>query len=377
MTTLFFAAASFCAIATILHLASIAIAAARCRAGRGHLPPPRNAPGVTIVRPVCGLDNFAEETLRSSFALDYPNYEVVFCVASAQDPAVPLIRRLIAAHPHTVARLLAGNERVSANPKLNNCLKGWRAAKHDWIVLADSNVLLPRDYIQRLLAPWRMETGLVSSPAVGSRPHGFGAELECAFLNTYQARWQLAADGVGFGFAQGKTLLWRRGDLERAGGLHALAGEPAEDAAATKIVRAAGQRVRLAEPPFEQPLGRRTFADVWRRQVRWARLRRATFPIWHFPECATGALLPLASAAFVAAETGLPTAATVAMLASVWYGAEIALIAAARWHLPGLYPLYALLRDLMLPALWVSAWAGRDFTWRGTEMTVVADRAAV
>jgi ceramide glucosyltransferase len=377
MTTLIIAAALFCAIVTTLHLASIAIAVLHCRAGRKSLAAPLGAPGVSIVRPVCGLDNFAEETLRSSFALDYPAYEVIFCGASAQDQAVPLIRRLIAAHPHVNARLLVGNERVSANPKLNNCLKGWRAAKHDWIVLADSNVLMPRDYVQRLLEQWRPGTGLVSSPAVGSRPQGLWAELECAFLNTYQARWQLAADGVGFGFAQGKTMLWRRGDLESAGSLRALAAEVAEDAAATKIVRAAGRRVRLADAPFEQPLGRRTFADVWRRQVRWARLRRATFPFCHVPECATGAVLPLAAAALVAAASGLPVAACVAALATVWYGAEIALAAAAGWHLPGLYPVYAILRDLMLPTLWVSAWAGRDFTWRGNEMTVVTDRAAV
>src|SRR5213076_3364150 len=112
---------------------------------------------------------------------------------------------LIAEHPAVRAKLLVGDERISANPKLNNCLKGWRAAAHDWIVMADSNVLMPRDYIERLIAAWRPDTGLVVSPPLGSRPDGFWAELECAFLNTYQLRWLYVADRIGIGFAQGKS----------------------------------------------------------------------------------------------------------------------------------------------------------------------------
>jgi ceramide glucosyltransferase len=108
--------------------------------------------------------------------------------------------------------------------------------------MADSNVLMPRDYIRRLLGAWQPDTGLVCSPPVGCRPVGFWAGLECAFLNTYQVRAQYVADALGLGFAQGKTMLWRRADLEAAGGIGALGAELAEDAASTKIVRAAGFR---------------------------------------------------------------------------------------------------------------------------------------
>ncbi|MFX9065588.1 glycosyltransferase, partial [Acinetobacter baumannii] len=92
----------------------------------------------------------------------------------------------------------------------------------------------------------------------------------CAFLNTYQARWQYAADTLGFGFAQGKTMMFRRRDLEAAGGLVALGAEPAEDAAATKLVRGMGLNARLVDAPFAQPLGPRTWKQVWDRQARWA-----------------------------------------------------------------------------------------------------------
>ena len=277
--------AGFFLVATTgVHLASLAVAALRLRraapaTARGFT----DLPPVSLVRPLCGIDNFATDTLRSTFELNYPRYEILFCVASAKDPVIPLIELLMAGQPEADARLLIGDERASNNPKLNNVLKGWRAARYDWIVLADSNVLMPPDYLKRLFASWRADTGLVASPPIGSQPQSVWAELECAFLNTYQARWQYIADACGFGFAQGKTMLWRRADLDRAGGIEVLAREVAEDAAATKVVRDAGRKVQLVDRPFPQPLGYRTAAEVWHRQVRWARLRRASFFAISFP----------------------------------------------------------------------------------------------
>lgn len=367
-----FAAALFCGVTTTLHAISIGIAAYRCRAARlrtlpGELPP------VSIIRPVCGLDNFAETTLRSSFELAYPDFELAFCVASPRDPVIPLVRRLIAAYPTVPARLLIGDDDVSPNPKLNNCVKGWRATAHDWVVITDSNVLMPPDYVQRLLAAWRPDTGLVCSPPAGCRPDGFWANLECAFLNAYQARAQYFADTLGFGFAQGKSMLWRRADLEAAGGIKALGADIAEDAAATKIVRAAGLRVRLVDAPFGQPLGRRSLTEVWRRQTRWARLRRACFPHFYVPEILGGAVLPLIAAGYAAHGFGISAAAAVAALAFAWYGAEMALIRAAHWHFSGLYPLHAMLRDLLVPVLWIDGWIGSDFVWRGHQISIAEE----
>jgi ceramide glucosyltransferase len=320
-----------------------------------------------VVRPLCGIDNHIEETLRSTFMLDHPDYEVIFCVAFAKDPVVPLVRQLMAAHPHVPARLLVGEEGINANPKLNNCAKGWRAASHNLIVIADSNVLMPPDYIRRLLDCWRPDTGLVCSPPVGCNPVGLWAELECAFLNTYQARWQYVADSLGLGFAQGKTMFWCREVLERAGGIRALGAEIAEDAAATKVVRNAGLRVRLVDAPFGQPLGRRRVSEVWQRQVRWARLRRATFKPYFIPEILTGSLLPLIAAAFAAAGAEVSVMATVAGLALAWYAGEAVLAAAAGWHLTWRSPMLWMLRDLLVPALWISGWMG-GFVWRGHRM---------
>jgi ceramide glucosyltransferase len=369
--------AVFCGLALLIHLASVIVAIVRCRPPHRALPPAPDTPPVTIVRPVCGVDNFVEDTLASSFRLDYPHYEIIFCVAQARDPVVPIVRALMAAHPHVPARLLVGDDRVSHNPKLNNCVKGWDAAAHGWIVIADSNVLMPGDYIQRLLAAWQPRCGLVCAPPIASRPENIWAELECAFLNAYQARWQYCADTLGSGFAQGKTMLWRRADLEAAGGIRALGAELAEDAASTKVVRALGLDVHLVDAPFAQPLGRRGFREVWRRQTRWARLRRASFPHLFIPEILSGALLPSLGVGVVAHLCGWPMFESVGALLALWYGAEMALAWTAGWQVSAFSPLVAALRDLLLPWLWVDALAGTDFVWRGNAMSIAEDAEPV
>jgi ceramide glucosyltransferase len=370
MTIPFLAAEVLAFAATSIHVASTLTAIIRCKSRRSALAAPDQAPPVSLVRPVCGLENYIEETLGSAFALDYPNYEIVFCVASAQDKVVPVVRRLIEAHPDVPARLLIGNEKISDNPKLNNVYKGWRAAAHDWIVLADSNVFMPADYIQRLMSAWRDDTGLVCSPPVGCRPDGFWAEIECAFLNSYQARFQYTADTFGSGFAQGKSMLWKRSILDQAGGIRALASELAEDAAATKVVRGLGLRVRLVDAPFEQPLGHRTAAEMWRRQIRWARLRRTSFKAYYLPEILSGAVWPIAAIAVAAARSELPLV-SVPIMTALWYGSEAVLAWAAGWHLSLRSPLAWMVRDLLLPAVWFSGWLGSAFVWRGNYMRPV------
>ncbi len=368
MTGITLAALIFCAFATLMHLITAGLALWRSRVA--HVRERRCPQPVTIIRPVCGLDHYDELTLRSTFRLDHPDVEIIFCCAREQDPAVPFIEALIAEHSSVPARLLIGDDKPTANPKLNNLMKGWRQARRDWVVLADSNVLMPPSYVDELFACFLPGTGLVCSPPVGSAPKGFWAEVECAFLNTYQARWQLAADTVGFGFAQGKSMLWRRDDLNAAGGITALGIEIAEDAAATKVVRERGLRVRLVDRPFEQPLGPRRVRQVWDRQVRWARLRRATFPIYYVPEILTGSLLPLLAGTYAATALEFDPAIAAAFLAIIWFGTEWILAWKTGWHVGLWSPAAWLVRDLLLPLLWIKGFAGSSFTWRGNDMSV-------
>ena len=324
-------------------------------------------PKITLLRPVCGLENNLQETLASTFGIAYPDFEILFCVADARDPVVPLLRQLIAAHPDVSAQILIGEDRISGNPKLNNLAKGWAAAQGRFVAMIDSNVLLPRDALQRLLAEWRPGTGLVTSPPAGIRPNGFAARLECGFLNSFQGRWQLASAALGNGFAQGKILFWQRDFLNAAGGLAALGHEMAEDVASTKLVRAAGLQVRLTQRLFDQPIGDRSFDAVWRRQLRWSKVRRLGFPRLYLAEILAGSALPVLAALILAALGVLAPSLALALIL-LWYGAELALARASGWPAGPLDLLAFLCRDAILPLLWASAWASDSFEWRGNAM---------
>ncbi|TPL05226.1 MULTISPECIES: ceramide glucosyltransferase [unclassified Mesorhizobium] len=351
------------------NLASILLASSRLK--RRHvIAPPGGSQPVSIIVPSRGVEPFTQETLQRAFSLDWPRYELIFCVAQAEDPVIKLIDAAIARCPKVPARLLIGDDRVSANPKLNNCVKGWQAARHDWVILADSNVLMPRDYVQHLMAAWRPDTGLVCSTPVGSRPDGFWAEVECAFLNTLQARWQYAGEALGLGFAQGKSMLWNKPMLDANGGIQALAAEIAEDAAATKLVNSLGLRVNLVASPFEQPLGQRRLAEIWSRQARWARLRRVTFPLFFAPEILTGAAMPLLLALISAALAGVSLPTTALCVLAAAYLPECLLAWAKGWYLSPRSVTAMLARDAMLPAIWARAWFGGAVEWRGNAMTI-------
>jgi ceramide glucosyltransferase len=370
-------AAVFCLVMTLFNLVSLGIAGWRCRPRKQPLDQRLLAtglanptPAVSIVRPVCGLETFSEQTLRSTFELDYPDYEVIFCVQKKNDPIIPLIEKLLSQQPAERGSLLIGDDPISPNPKLNNCFKGWQAAKHQWIVLADSNVLAPRDYLQQMLVRFTPKVGLVCSPPLGVMPRGPGAQLECAFLNSFQARWQFCADALGVGFAQGKSMMWRREIVEQAGGIAVLASEIAEDAAATKLVRNAGMTVALVDSPFGQPLGPRTLRAVYQRQTRWARLRRASFPQMYAPEILSCSLLPMLAGAYAARDFGFEPWSVVILVAALYHLSEALVSRALRWPTNLLSPFNYLLRDLLFPVIWIDGWLGDDFVWLGNSMSV-------
>jgi ceramide glucosyltransferase len=357
----------FSSVATAAHVTSTGISLLRRAPSRAPCPETVGAK-VSVVRPACGIDDLERAALASSFDLDNERVEILFCCAHEDDAAVPWLRELIGQHAEFEAHVCVGDSLGTANPKLNNMANGWRAARHPWVLFADSNLLLPPDYVDRVLAAWRPDTGVVCLPPIGTAPVGFWSELECAFLNTSQARWQLTVDALGFAFAQGKTMLFRRVDLESFGGMAALATELAEDAAATKHVRASGRRVRLADPVVGQPLGHRSSAQVLERQLRWAQLRRITFPLYYVPELLGGCVLPIAAG--VAAMRGEARLSVLVVLATLWLGCELVLALRWRWPVSWRSPFAWLARDLLTPVIWILGWTTHHYRWRGNEIEI-------
>lgn len=357
-----------------LQAASIGLAYFKCRPKSLLL---HKHEGVSLVRPVCGLESHIEDTLSSSFRQNHTNYEVIFCVASENDPALPLLNALILRYSCIEARILVGDAQISQNPKLNNMAKSWSVARHNLIVFADSNLLLEPDYCSRVQSAFADSlVAVVSSPPVGDQAEGFWGEVECAMLNTHAARWQFAASAAGLNFAQGKTLAFRRdafdGDL-----MHALACEPAEDAAATKLVHANGRKLSVLAPPFTHPVGMRSARAFWDRHVRWARLRRATFPVIFALEAICG-IFPAILLLSLSSVFSLGQLVVVTVLAVfIWYGAEFALARVLGWRTNRWFLPACLVRDAMLPVFYVAAWRSGGFEWRGNKMSNSAKQSAI
>lgn len=347
------------------HVLSLALAWRKC-CRRSRLSGPQ--PKVSLVRPVCGLDFDVEATLASSFAQNYPDYEVLFCAPRADDPVVALVRRLMDEHPGVSARLLIGETQLSKNPKLNNMAKGWSQATGELVVFADSNLLLPSDYCAKIAAAFAQgDAVVVSAPPVGDKAESMFGEVECAMLNTHAARWQFAASELGLDFAQGKTLAFRRSAFG-AELMSELGTEPAEDAAATKIVRAKGASLQVLAPAFVHPVGPRTAGSFWSRHVRWARLRRVTFPFIFAFEAACGVFPALLALSLSPSIPGHQLPLWLLACIGAWYGAEYALARSLGWRTNAWFVPACLIRDAMLPAFYVAAWMSARFQWRGHAM---------
>lgn len=351
-----------------VHILSLICAAHVCAQNK-ELRPKIDCHGVTLVRPLCGVEPFSELTLRSSFTQHVScSFEIIFCVAHAHDPIIPLVRALIAQHPDCNARLLIGDDKISSNPKLNSMAKGWYHALYDIVVFTDLNLLLTPDYLQHVLSMFDVQTACVSAPPIGSQPHGFWADVECAMLNSHAARWQYAAAFFGRSFAQGKTLAFNRahikGDL-----MMALAREPAEDAATTKYMRELRAQLRLMSSPYAQPIGPRQLSAYWNRHSRWARLRRATFPHLFALEIVTGAFLPFMLMMGMGFSHGFDLLLGAIIFFGLWYASEYRFIRALGWPISWRSPLAWLVRDLFLPAFYVAAWLKADFVWHGHHMS--------
>ncbi|KAM0753749.1 hypothetical protein T439DRAFT_162764 [Meredithblackwellia eburnea MCA 4105] len=191
-------------------------------------------PGVTVLRPLRGLDCNLYENLESTFNQDYPGpVEIIFSVADEADPAIPIVNDLLQKYPAADARLLIGEEIVGVNPKINNLIRAYRAAKFDILWVIDSNVLSSLSTLSNSVSifatptkPGQRPIGLVHHLPFAIYPDSsLGSRVEQAFLCTTHAKMYLAINFVAIASCVcGKSCLYRKTDLERAA-MHRMTGD--------------------------------------------------------------------------------------------------------------------------------------------------------
>ncbi|HEX7487465.1 MAG TPA: glycosyltransferase, partial [Anaeromyxobacteraceae bacterium] len=267
-------------------------------------------PPISILKPLCGLDDGLWESLALFADLDYPDYEVLLGVKSAADPAWSLACAAARRWPGRFRAIQQRGE-PGLNPKVNQLLTLAREARHDLLVISDSNVRVDRGYLQEIAALLAdEEVGLVTHPVVGVGEARLGSLFDHLHLAGAVAPGVIAAKRlVGLDVVVGKSMALRRADLVRLGGFEVVKDVLAEDFVLGVLVpERLGKRVALAPTPVRNLSERRTLADFAGRYRRWAVLQRQL--VGPFLYAAQALLNPvlLAAGGLACARSGLAAA---------------------------------------------------------------------
>lgn len=352
------------------------LAVQRLRSAPPHLDLPFNLFPVSILKPLKGVDPSLEANLEGFFRLDYPDYELIFSVAQAHDPAYGVVNRLIARYPRVRARICVGETLVGPNPKVNNLLGAYESAANDWVLISDSNVRVRPDYLKRLVAHLKPGVGLVTAVVAGivdDGARGPGAELEAAYLNTFYARGMNLAAAFGKACVVGKSMLFRRSVAQRFGGMRTLGRYLAEDFMAGEAMQRLGLEVVIASDPVEQVIGDYSVGAFWKRHLRWGRIRKRHSLSAFALEPLSGAWVSGMLGAWSAhALLGLPMANFLLAHLGVWSLCDILVMRRMGVPLRWSTPLAWAAREMLALPLWLHIASGNTVDWRGHKLAIGA-----
>jgi ceramide glucosyltransferase len=332
-------------------------------------------PPVTILKPLKGLGVELEANLESFCTLDYPEYQIVFGVADPDDPAVGVVERIRRRHPARDIALVVDAEPIGANRKVANLAHMMRRAKHDILVLSDSDIRVAPDYLRQVVAPFTApDVGLVTCLYRGVGKAGGFTRLESLFVNTDFMPSVLVAQLVeDFRYAFGATIAMRRQALDAIGGFEAIADHLADDFQLGCRTADAGFRLVLSPHVVETHLDASTAGDLARHQLRWARTYRVCRPRGYFLTILThgtswAALFLLLSGFSGTGWQVLLCALGVRLVAAgTIAGAYLGSRQTLRdlWLVP--------VKDLLLTAVWLASFLGNEVEWGGERFVVGAD----
>src|SRR5262249_4755765 len=240
-------------------------------------------PPVTVLKPLKGPGFELAANLETFCRQDYPDYQIVFGVEDATDPAADVVRSLPRRFPERDIALSVGLE-DGANRKVASLVHMMREARHDVLVLSDADIRVRPDYLRTLVAPLiDPAVGLTTCLYRGRATLGAPSILESLFINTDFTPMVIAAQLLEpFEYAFGASIAVRRRVLDQIGGFPALADYLADDYELGNRVAKAGHRLVLLPHVVDTILDSRTMDDVWRHQVRWARTYRVCRPLSWF-----------------------------------------------------------------------------------------------
>ena len=360
----------FCAAAALL-VYGLAVLATLHHTSR----PPREVPDealppISFLKPIRGDEESLAENLRSFYEQDYPApFEIVFSSTERDDPALEVARRLAAEYPGVETRFVFADPSFGLNPKVANLAGALRVAQNDLVLQSDANVRVRPDYVRRVVSELIAEDAqLLSSMVIGTGERSVGALMNNLQLSAFAAPGTCVALYFGIVCVIGKSMLFRRTDLEEVGGLELVRDILAEDYVLGRAFQKAGKRVLLSTTTADNVNVDASVEHFMSRHARWLKMRACI----HVP----GFVMEL-----FANPTGLALLAFLTSGFDARFGAALAGITVVKslgdaflvrrtrgtplspWH-----RLLTPLRDVLMLGIWPYALFSRSIDWRGTRL---------
>jgi ceramide glucosyltransferase len=341
---------------------------------------PANAPAppITILKPVKGADAQLYKNLASFAEQDYPCFEIRIGAEDPLDPALEIARAVQADHPGVRISVHAGARELGLNPKVNLLEMLSAHAEHAHLLISDSNVRVGPTYLRDTAAELAdPQVGLVTNLLVGTG-EGLGALLENLHLGSFVASaTSLARVASGRACVIGKSMLFRKRDLDGLGGFRAVRNVLAEDYLIGRSFELAGYKVALSPYLVQAVNDGWTVERFVNRHLRWAMMRRRLSPAAYAGEILLNPVvwISLAALALWVTRTGpdLRLLAAAAAGIAVKCASDAALLRRLLGRLPRAREVLAIpFKDLLVGALWLVGAFRRTVDWRGHVMTIEA-----
>lgn len=239
-----------------------------------------NLPGVTIIKPLMGVDPLLEINLESHFALDYPKFELLCCVQDDQDPAINLVHRLREKYPKVDCKLFIGGKDGIINPMVHNMAPAYDKAQYEYIWISTSRIKAHSDIIRDMVCKLQKpNVALCHQMPFTTDQKGFAQTLEKTYFGGAFARYYLAFNILGLCCTTGMSYIFKKSLLDELHGLNYYGKYLAEDFYLTQALHERGHRLVLCAYPAQQSLAQTSVAAYKDRMVRWLRLRLNMMPL--------------------------------------------------------------------------------------------------
>jgi len=331
---------------------------------------------ISVLKPVRGLDPGAYENFASFCRQDYPEFEILFAVNDPEDPAVPVVQKLITNFPGRSIRLIVVAERLGPNTKVSNLCCLVREAQHDLLVITDSDVRVEPGYLRSVAAMFRdPRVGGVTALYRGQDNLQFVAAMDCVGSSAAFCGAALVARELeGLKFMMGSTMATTKERLAEIGGFEAMVDLHSDDYELGRRIAARGYRIELLPEPVWMAFPSQTLGAYLRHELRWAIGIRNIRPGGHFGMLFTHGL-PWAIAAVCVA----PSAAVGACYLGAYFVLRFAMAwAVGIWGLrdPVLRRRIWLLpvRDVLSFFVWIASFGMNRIEWRGSSFTLEKGR---